>query len=194
MIVNDANPNQVISETGLNNVFGGTRTTEITLTNAGIPQADDIRISVFMTPGIFDYRSTSEASGFLSLTYDAGGAGLGIDLSNQIGLDIDFLSFDLGNGIPMPVTATVSDGMNSASLEISLTSAGAQVITFDFMDFSNIGSVDLSAIQSISFDFDAGNAADFRIDQIVTTGVIPAPGALALLGIAGLLGMRRRRA
>jgi len=32
-----------------------------------------------------------------------------------------------------------------------------------------------------------------RYDMVTVTGVIPAPGAVALLGLAGLAGTRRRR-
>ena len=181
-----------VNESGLNNVFGGTRQTDVTLTSAGFPGLDDLRINIFVMPGLFDYSSTSEASGQLGLLYDAGGAGLNGDFSNQIGLNIDFLAFDFGSAANLPITATISDGMNSASLTLALTSVGAQSAFFDFNDFAGIGSIDLSSISSVSFDFDAGLGADFRMSQINT--VIPAPGALALLGIAGLLGMRRRRA
>ena len=32
-----------------------------------------------------------------------------------------------------------------------------------------------------------------RVDNIVISAVVPAPGAIALLGLAGLVGGRRRR-
>ncbi|HRP63689.1 MAG TPA: VPLPA-CTERM sorting domain-containing protein, partial [Phycisphaerales bacterium] len=44
---------------------------------------------------------------------------------------------------------------------------------------------------------DAGNAIDARVIAggiLITYNPIPAPGALALLGVAGLVGVRRRRA
>lgn len=38
-----------------------------------------------------------------------------------------------------------------------------------------------------------GTAGSNRLDNVVISGNIPAPGALALLGVAGLVGRRRRR-
>jgi MYXO-CTERM domain-containing protein len=38
-----------------------------------------------------------------------------------------------------------------------------------------------------------GSSGSGRIDNIVVTGVVPAPGAVALLGLAGLASRRRRR-
>ncbi len=182
---------QTINESGLNNVLGGTRQTSVTLTSAAFPGLDDLRINIFVAPGVFDYTSTSEATGQLGLLYDAGGAGLNADFSNQIGLNIDFLAFDYGSAAALPITATMSDGVNTATLTLSLNSVGAQSAFFSFGDFAGIGSLDLSAISSVSFEFDAGAGADFRISQINT--IIPAPGAIALLGLAGLVGVRRRR-
>jgi len=40
----------------------------------------------------------------------------------------------------------------------------------------------------------SGQDNGLAIDNLVVTGVIPAPGAIALLGLAGLVGGRRRRA
>lgn len=46
---------------------------------------------------------------------------------------------------------------------------------------------------NLTFTLSAGDAASFTSIFVVEPGCIPAPGALAMLGIAGLLGGRRRR-
>lgn len=47
---------------------------------------------------------------------------------------------------------------------------------------------------NLTFTLSAGDAASFTSIFVVEPGCIPAPGALAMLGVAGLLGGRRRRA
>ena len=59
-------------------------------------------------------------------------------------------------------------------------------------DWSNVIGVELQAKTRGT----AGNraASSFTFDSMVAVGAVPAPGALALLGAAGLVGARRRRA
>ena len=88
------------------------------------------------------------------------------------------------------LTATLSDGVNpSITLTNSVSANGYQ--TFDFS--SQAG---LSAINYIAFEFVGANATFGATRSVTVSGIqyVPAPGALALLGAAGLFGARRRRA
>ena len=59
----------------------------------------------------------------------------------------------------------------------------------------SVGLFDWSNVTSINFNvYGTGSAASFTLDSWTAVGVVPAPGALALLGAAGLVGARRRRA
>jgi len=178
----------VVDENGLA-VIGGHRTTTLELQSTGIPGVDFLQATVAAGAGIFDFNSTVDTDGYISLLYDGGGS-LNADFSGQSGIQLDFTMFDFAGGADMPITVTLSDGINSAAHTLSLTTFGAQSLVFDFAGFAGIGSVNLSSIQSIEFELDPAIGADFRISQIIT--VVPAPGALALLGL-GLLGARTRR-
>ena len=59
-------------------------------------------------------------------------------------------------------------------------------------DWSSVIAVELQATTRGSLGNRA--ASSFTFDSMVAVGAVPAPGALALLGVAGLVGARRRRA
>lgn len=196
--VHDPNPwpvnrstlgSETVFESGLN-TLGGTRETLIEATFLGLDGVDSINVNIAPGAGLFGYFSSSDAAGFVSLLYDGGGS-LNADFSQQVAIEIDFAFFDFANSNPLPITAILSDGVNTATRTVSLNSPGAQTAAFLFNDFTNIGLLDLASIQSIQFEFDPGLAADFQLGSIST--VLPTPGALALLGIAGFTGVRRRR-
>jgi len=177
-----------IDESGLN-TLGGSRITYVEATDIGLPDVDSVNVNISAGAGTFGYFSSSDAIGFVSLLYNGNGS-LDADFSGQSAVVLNFSFFDFANSNPLPITVLLSDGTNTASHTVSLTSAGAQAATFNFADFANIGALDMASIQSIEFELDPGLAADFQIANIVVT---PTPGALALLGIAGIIGSRRRR-
>lgn len=70
-------------------------------------------------------------------------------------------------------------GINSFSALESILGAGTYyLVVTGFPDFNNVGA----------------HGESFNYKMTVGTNVTPAPGALALLGVAGLVGRRRRRA
>jgi uncharacterized protein (TIGR03382 family) len=86
------------------------------------------------------------------------------------------------------LTAKPSDGVNTFAVTNSVSATGYQ--TFDFS--SQAG---LSAINYIAFEFKGANATFGATRSVTVSGIqyVPAPGAAALLGAAGLVGTRRRR-
>jgi hypothetical protein len=181
---------QVVNE-DVANVLGGHRRSSITAIALAMPGLDFVQVQAFPPGGLFDYVTSAGMHGMVELAYDGAGA-MSADFTGQSGIMIDFALFDFANGVVMPVTVIIGDGSNTANLTVHLTTAGPQVAMFDFASFSGIGTVALSDIRSISVLFEPGEATDFRITQIFT--VVPGPGSLALLGVAGLMGRRRRRA
>ena len=172
-------------------ILGGVREVAIEATSLDVPVADSVNVGVFPGASIFDYASSVGANGTTGLRYD-GGSGLGVDLSGDALLRIDFMSFDLANGLAMPVTVTLEDsGAQAAVLTKSLIVAGGQSLVFPFADFSNIGGVNLADIDTIDIDFDPGMASDFRLSGIATD--VPEPMTLSLLVLGMVFSRVRRR-
>lgn len=191
------------NETGLplTETLGGVRQTTTTADSLAILGLDNVTTNIMpFPPSLLDYASSAGADGSLNLLYDAGGVvdGLNVDFSTETGITMDFLLFDHAGGVDMPVTVTIGDGTNVATLTHTLTSAGAQQLLFDFDDFAGIGSVDMTSIDFLNFFFDAQLAHDFRLDFLATTSNVPEPASLLVWGMAGIVGLlvhrRYRRA
>ncbi|MBX3414611.1 MAG: hypothetical protein KF708_18130 [Pirellulales bacterium] len=174
------------------NTIGGVRNTTVTGDSFAVPGLDTVTTTVVPTPpSLLDYASSAGADGSLNLLYNAGGipGGLNANFSAETGITIDFLLFDHAGGVDLPVTVTLSDGSNVASLTQLLTSPGAQSVFFGFPGFAGIGGVDMSSIDSLNFFFDAQLAHDFRIDFIGTTSGVPEPASFLVWGMAAVVGL-----
>ncbi len=179
-----------VTELGLSNVIGGSRHSTIRATFLEEPGLDFVQAAIVPNFGmVLDYSSTSGARGDWNLRYDADGQGLNADFSSQTDIVVDFGRFDFANGQPLPVTLTLWDGANFASLERSLNGPGAQSLIFSFDDFNGIGNFDLSQVQSLDMFLDPGLATDFRLSRVF---LVPSPGSLALLAVGSLVLAGRR--
>ena len=79
--------------------------------------------------------------------------------------------------------STTTWSYKTASLATAASLAEGATVTFRLYGYGGTGSVQVGT-------------ANWRIDDMTvtaTTTAVPAPGALALLGVAGLIGARRRR-
>jgi len=124
---------------------------------------------LFNDPGIV---STDNATDSLVVTFT--GAPVTAVGGNFWASDISF--FPTGTGI----TINLSDGSN-----VSYTSTGPA----DFRGF-----ISDTAITSITIDApDVPGNAWATMDNLVVGVAVPAPGAAAVLGLAGIAGLRRRR-
>ena len=184
--------NNLITEISLGSVLGGVRQTTI-FGDSFVSGSDSITVSINPTSGILDYDSTAGGDGALALIYSGFPTGLNADFSGDIGISVVFSSFGFGLQEPSstPVTVALNDGTNNISRTVSVNSAGSQSLFFSFSLFSGIGTFDLSTMDRVTVSIDPLVDADFSLD-LITTVTIPAPGALALLGLAGM-GRRRRR-
>lgn len=141
-----------------------------------------------------------------TITVDLAGLGLapGDWVLNGVGWNVDVdpigaswyseVTFGLGDqGLPSALFVTPGTGDDFASTGSPINYSS------DVLKFGDNGIPDIeisSGFLSIeifeSFD-DVAGAPDANVTGIITLQFVPAPGALALLGMAGLVGRRRRR-
>ncbi len=184
-----------VFETGVGAGINGIRQTRIVAALLA-DGSDSITVGIdtaapgMNSDGVISYESTGGAQGALALIYD--GAGLNLDLSADNGLFIDFESATWGDD-PIRTTLTLfdDDGLMATGRD-DLINQGAQTQFISFASLDFIDLVDLSEIERIEVSFDAQDqGTDFSVSLIYTA--VPAPGAIALLGMAGMCGHRRRR-
>jgi len=114
------------------------------------------------------------------------------DFTNFTSLDFNYVSTLTGN---LKCIIRLSDAANWAVEKTMSGSSG--LMSFTLADFGGI-TMNAEAMGPVSIEFvrSGSNASgSLTITNLVANGAsIPAPGAIALLGAAGLVGARRRRA
>jgi len=123
---------------------------------------------IYVQGGLFSTNNPEQ----LDFTFSPGVQGVG---GNIFGTDLSF------SVVPCIIQVTLADG--SSYVNYATTAA-------DFVGFYSTG----AAISSMSIQTTATGAGDVypTLDNLYFT-VVPAPGALALLGLAGLSAAARRR-
>ena len=115
------------------------------------------------------------------------------DFTNFTSLDFNYVSTLTGN---LKCIIRLSDAANWAVEKTMSGSSG--LMSFTLADFGGIDPLNIAAAGPVSIEFvrSGSNASgSLTITHLVANGAsIPAPGAIALLGAAGLVGGRRRRA
>jgi hypothetical protein len=111
-----------------------------------------------------------------TIAFTAGGSGGSVAIS--VGSNVWGALFAVSGVNPTGVSVTV-DGSPLGGSPVNLT-GGAGVF----------GAINTAAISGFLVNFAAGGTMTFDNAQLL---IVPAPGAMALLGVAGLVGVRRRR-
>jgi hypothetical protein len=129
-------------------------------------------------------------AGFLmELSYDFAGVDL-LALGNAFEFELGSGDFDIdnrpNNPAFLPFEITLTSGSDSASASTLVSDEGMYTI-----DFSAYSGVDLANITNITIEF--GGEVLTPDLLLGTVRIIPAPGGLAILGMVGLVGGRRRR-
>ena len=112
------------------------------------------------------------------------------DFTNFTSFDFNYVS-DLAGDLKCTITFA------GAGNAVEKTMSGASgLMSFTLADFGGIDLTNTGGPLNIEFNRSGSNASgSLTITNLVATGAsIPAPGAVALLGAAGLMGARRRRA
>jgi len=158
--------------------------------------------------GLYTYIQSFSGTNLLALDGNSGGsfafqggpegsnngaqAIFSFDGSSWADLAIDFARRGTGTGFDS-LTLEMFDG--TASLGFAAEIDGPQSSTWTANNF-DLSALDGVADASIVFTFDGSTSTsgNNRIDNVTISGIVPAPGAAALLGLGGLVATRRRRA
>ena len=93
------------------------------------------------------------------------------------------------------VIATDINGRQLSSAFTSISGTGQQTFEVSLFNQSFGDGFDWSKVKAMNLYASTDDSAcSFTFDSWTAVGVVPAPGALALLGVAGVVGARRRRA
>lgn len=89
--------------------------------------------------------------------------------------------------------ATAGDTwFNNRSVDLSSIAGASNNANFAFRIVATFGPAGGYVASNPTSNY--GTGGTWRFDMVTVAGVIPAPGAIALFGLAGLAGVRRRRA
>ncbi len=167
------------------NVIGQQAQTTAAYTNATIPYA----LQLWGSSSTLAVNGNSSASTFL------GSAAVKAPTGTSNGAASLAIGTVVGSA---QAWATFGASINKTTIGYSWTNAAGNTNYFGFR-MKNAGGATLYGWASVALN--SGSFRNGTVTQIVyddtgasvTVGVVPAPGALALLGVAGLVGSRRRR-
>lgn len=128
-----------------------------------------------------------------SIVWDNAGAGLDLDAAalGLVGFEIDFLLIDQSFDM---VVELGTNGGGVATYAVTVNPADAGVLSFSLADFSADAGFDTADLDSIQIVFNAeGGTASLDFIATEFRAVVPAPGALVMLGLGGLVARGRRR-
>ncbi len=152
------------------------------------------RDGVGLTDG--DYVGVTNYSGNVGAFYDGAQGYQMSDTDGMMSLFFDDYGSDVNFSVAIYINSTGYESDDSLSVmygDTVVASYGELELEGSAGSWLLIEGSGLSGQLSVNFDSNSGSEAVF-IDAVnIWTGDVPAPGALALLGIAGLAARRRRK-
>lgn len=179
-----------------NDEAGGPRVISSTETANPFGQPSDFFVETGFSAGgatgaaIFNSGIGVEQEG--QINWDNDGAGLNLDAAalGIVGFELDFLLVD--QDFDLQIVLGTNDG-GTATIDAMIAAGGSRTESISLGDFDFGAGFDAADVDSVTITFNSGSVAS--LDFVVTEfrAVVPAPGAMALLGLGGLVAVRRRR-
>ena len=168
-------------------ILGNTRNVQMTFA-PGDDTGAVLSAQLDVNDGVLVFSNSAGTRSTLSLSYGATSTLNVVDPVPYTRFGIEVVDLEGGN---VTATATATDtGGDSDMASVSFNDEGQFFI--DYSDFDS--SVDLTMLDTLTFDFVGDrNGVDLTLGSI-TREVIPEPATLGLAGVAGLALLRRRRA
>jgi len=179
-----------------NTVIAGVAALGVAGVASAVGQSYDIAVDVNSWDGFGSINNESivvdlAALGIAEEDWVLTGIGWNVDIT-PVGLSwYSEVTLDLGGPDQLTLSPGAADGFAGDGIPVNYSS--------DTVKFSDLGFVDIavpSGVYSIEvfegFD-DVADAIDASMSGTLTLQFVPAPGAIALLGLAGLVSRRRRR-
>ena len=168
-------------------IFGNTRNVQMTFA-PGDDTGAVLAAQLDVQDGVLVFSNSAGTQATLSLGYGSTDTLNVVDPVPYARFGIEVVDLEGGD---VTATATATDnGGDSDTATVTLDSTGQFFI--DYSDFDS--SVDLTMLDTLTFDFVGDSeGVDLTLGSI-TREVIPEPAALSLAGLAGLALVRRRRA
>ena len=196
MHVTDADPLAYGWDSGVPGVLGGNRDSYLSINFApSPPPGSSATASIDTSAGLLTVDRTENTPVHLQLVY-GGEGGLALDLTTQLGFQIDFGMLDVPVAGAFRVGVFVWDGspneQGSAWAWVDLALDNPSKVVVPRSSFR--APVNWDTIQLVVFDFVSIQGDGFTIEQIGT--VVPAPAATVFLfafGLAASYGRRRKR-
>ncbi|MFG0305135.1 MAG: hypothetical protein ACF8Q5_02835 [Phycisphaerales bacterium JB040] len=129
-----------------------------------------------------------------SITWDNNGAGLGLDLSEFAGLELDILQADQDFGMSIRALDAAGKAATWQGTVDAASSPTTRVIAFS--RFGSTGAFDAANVDSFVMTFNTGPSVVSSLDFVlgeVRTSLVPAPASIGVLALSGLFASRRRR-
>jgi hypothetical protein len=141
-----------------------------------------LTLSAAGTSGAFMTANDNQSSIVITFTNNTGNAQTGV-----MGAGVNFSFLASGNPVLGDITVSFANGLSSSLTQVNLSSGFVGVWN------ENPISGTWYKIASITISVTGANPGVLDVSSVYV-GLVPAPGAVALVGVAGLVGSRRRRA
>lgn len=177
-------------------ILGGQRDTSYEIVSNDLLGA----LSLFVNIGVpeefsaFSLEMGPGNASTVSLNYDGGGSGLDFDANGDSieSLRLDFFTIDL----PVDVVVELTDGNGTvSSISRDLPASDGLTSFFALAQFEaaspGFDRAEIDGVE-ITFNTEGEEDIDLALDTLTFDTVVPAPGTLALLGLGGLIAIRRR--